>query len=463
MKNHKKWLLSVILFSTLLLPLGVHAQDGETEVTETETTSLVTTTEETEVSAEETVDSPRSEVEIEEVIVPPTDEAPLVDGDSSGGVGDPTMIFGPDDRKLILDTRATPYRQVVAVYVYKKHLGRLEWNGSGVLIAPNKVLTAAHVIRNIKTNETYDYVAVAPGQVGKSQPYGQITGSTYHFFTSFLSETRPGYSGAKYYDDLAVITLDSSFGSEVGYLTYVDSLTVGQPLSVVGYPQDKLGYMTSAPGNSMKLEEKIVFYRNDMLPGNSGGPVLDNQNRIVAINIAQPIGEPGTPEYDEAQKTGYNTGRRINAEALALIQSALDNGTPTDGVSKSIPIYYLYNATTDRHFYTISTTEKNLLIGRGWIDKGVAWRTDSVGQSVYRLYHAGQQKYLYTSNESEKNNLPKSGWRNEGVAWNGSGTGKVYRFYHHKIRQHLYTSNEAEKNTLQASGWKYEGVAWSVE
>lgn len=282
-----------------------------------------------------------------------------------------------------------------------------------------------------------------------------------------MRETSPGYSGAKYYDDLAVITLDSSFGSEVGYLPYVDSLTVDQPLSVIGYPKDKrvesYRYMYESLGNALVLEDKLAHYRNDMVSGNSGGPVLDSQNRIVAINIAEPDALPGTPAYNHAQTNDYNTGRRINVEALALIQSALENGTPTDGVSKSIPIYYLYNATTDRHFYTISTNEKNILIGRGWMDKGVAWRTDSVGQSVYRLYHAGQQKYLYTSNESEKNNLPKSGWRNEGVAWNGSGTGKVYRFYNQKTRQHLYTSNEAEKNTLQASGWKYEGVAWSVE
>lgn len=170
MKNHKKWLLSAILFSTLLLSLGVQAQDGEMEVTETETSSLVTTAEESEVSSEETVVSSSEAETTEEDIESKEDETSSVPTTDNGENKNPTMIFGPDDRMLVSHKNTSPYKQVVAIEVYLDN--QLAGYGSGVLIAPNKVLTAAHVIRDVDTNETSDYVIVSPVQHGINRPYG---------------------------------------------------------------------------------------------------------------------------------------------------------------------------------------------------------------------------------------------------------------------------------------------------
>lgn len=329
------------------------------------------------------------------------------------GSNAPTMIFGSDNMIPIENTTVNPYRKVVAVY--KVVNGLATWNGSGVMIAPNKVLTAAHVVRDFRTNETYDQIMVAPAQNGNKYPYNKFTGSTYHFFTSYLDDATLGYTRTKANEDIAVVTLDSSIAS-VGFLPVTSILAINDDITVIGYPQDRGVVMHKSGGKVKSIDGKIIGYQNDTLSGNSGGPVLDRQNRIVAINVAEPKIEGGyTEEY--LQKYGANTGRKIDQDAMRLIDVALHNRKTGDGISASVPTYRLYNDGLKYHLYTKDKNEVDILSGRDWIYEGVIFHS-SGKRPVYRLYNSGLKVHLYTSDKNEYNVLSTHGWKQEGVAWN---------------------------------------------
>ncbi|MBF0778530.1 trypsin-like peptidase domain-containing protein [Streptococcus cuniculi] len=443
------------------LASDVSSSSTDTSLTEPSSSSASQTDSSSASSTSEVVDSSATEPSSSSSSEATTtiDASTMEDRAAREASDDPTMIFGKDDRVAVKNVKASPYRQVVALFIV--HKGQIRWNGSGVLIAPNKVLTAAHVIRNPETNETYEKVIAVPANSGTTAPYGRIQGSTYYFFTNYINDYSAGYNFNKMSEDMAVVTLDSSFKS-VGQLSVTKSVTVGQPVDVVGYPWDKNKHMYISSGKVEKIASKLIRYRNDTLPGNSGGPVLDKQNRIVAINVAEPkIEEPYTDAY--WQEYGNNTGRVIDQDAVNLVNSALQNKVIGTGIRKSIPTYRLYHAGLRYHLYTNDKNEMGTLSSHGWRYEGVAWRTDAQGKPVYRLYHQGIKKHVYTTDTNEKNVLSKSGWKYEGIAWYSSGSRNVYRLYHSGLKVHLYTTDANEKDTLSKSGWKYEGIAWNVE
>ncbi|MBF0777970.1 trypsin-like peptidase domain-containing protein [Streptococcus cuniculi] len=331
------------------------------------------------------------------------------------------------------------------------------------MIAPNKALTAAHCLRNVETNEWAESVVVYPAYAGGHAPYGGATGWTYHVLSSFkndLATGEYGYTRNKVENDIAVITLSRSL-PDVGFLSVTNQVAMNQKVQVVGYPSDKGEYMYAASGPVLESSDRLLRYQIDTYGGNSGGPVLDANNRIVAINIASP--KEGVNTADYLQRYGRNSARRINQEALALIDYAKNNRNSAKGISKVIATFRLYHPGLKYHLYTTDANEKNVLAGQGWNDEGVAWRTDTQGKPVYRLYHAGIKKHVYTTDSNEKNVLARSGWKYEGITWYSSGTKPVYRLYQPDLKVHLYTMDTNEKNVLSTRGWKYEGVAWNVE
>lgn len=149
--------------------------------------------------------------------------------------------------------------------------------GSGVVIAPDGyILTNEHVLQNI------------PG------PTVTFTDGTIH------AATVVGKDPAT---DLAVIRADSS---DLPYSTLGDSgsLKAGQLVIAMGNP---FGFQStvstgvvSALGRALRsregrLIENIIQHTAPLNPGNSGGPLLDSEGRVVGINtaiipIAQGIG-----------------------------------------------------------------------------------------------------------------------------------------------------------------------------
>ncbi len=146
-------------------------------------------------------------------------------------------------------------------------------------------------------------------------------------------------------------------------------------------------------------------------------------------------------------------------------------GTGASGAAASAVtegVYRLYNSHSGEHMYTLSASERDMLVKAGWTDEGYAWAVTGYStKPVYRLCNPNTNDHHYTIDAQERDSLVQLGWRDEGIGWYSSEGGKaVYRLYNpnaHGIGAHHYTIDAAEKDALVEFGWQYEGIAWYAE
>lgn len=89
-------------------------------------------------------------------------------------------------------------------------------------------------------------------------------------------------------NDIAILKIDDSAFKNLGILPYSikrSSASLGEPVYTLGYPKDDVvlgdGYVSSKTGlNGDTLAYQVAITVN---PGNSGGPLLDNNGSIVGV------------------------------------------------------------------------------------------------------------------------------------------------------------------------------------
>ena len=480
-------LLSVVNLGTVAAPIAYAAEttvtsSGDvqtTQVTEVPTTVDVSSTE-SPTTSEEPVTTVGPVVTTE---VPTTTEAPTTTSSSTTkststaedkeaaklrleqealerefGIGSNVLegIIGDDNQYRVKTTTANPYRKFV----------RLEMKfpdgwyvGSGVMIGPDTILTAAHNVYDVETGKWASSVTAAPAQNGSSKPYGSYTASNYYVlrrWKTLRDETDTSY-------DTAVIKLSRKVDSRVGYLSVSTSQSMNQRIQVPGYPvatSTKKGFMYTMFGSVTDMTPTLMGYTVDTEGGQSGSGVLNNKNQVIGVHIKG---------YRKNGKYFINAARRVAADTLSMIKVAQGNQAPTIDVAsyrtsdtKNVS-YRLYHPGIKRHLYTQSLDEASVLTTRGWNFEGPKFRTASKGIPVYRLYHSGTREHLYTTSTNERDTLKTRGWRYEGIAWYSTGKKPIYRLYHAGLKVHLYTADANEKNVLSKRGWRYEGVAFNVQ
>jgi Trypsin-like peptidase domain len=152
--------------------------------------------------------------------------------------------------------------------------------------------------------------------------------------------------------DLGLLKFQSSNKYELVGIGSSNSLAIGSPVYVAGYPEEtsligsgkfnftKGEIITKTYGNSQGYS---LVYNNITRPGMSGGPVLNEYGKLIAIH--------GQGEREEsAAKTGRNLG--ISIERFGLV--ALDMGG-----SENLPISTLSRSTSYRASeYLLQAQEK---------------------------------------------------------------------------------------------------------
>jgi V8-like Glu-specific endopeptidase len=222
--------------------------------------------------------------------------------------------------------RAYPYSSVVQVHAA---LPDGSYSASGVLIAPDEVLTCAHIVWEQGLGAA-SQVSVTPALNGADAPYGRIGVADYHYFP--IDDTGGLVSPAGSQRDFALLHLSRPVGA--GPMPLEPNFP-GGPVHVTGYPG-------AAGGNTMadlatsaqrlpNLSDLFLSSWGSVGEGMSGGPLWH-------------VGASGQPHCVGVVSTAAHNGE-ITPELLKAIQGweAEDHAPATAGASAtatgvSVPI-----------------------------------------------------------------------------------------------------------------------------
>ncbi|MEO1374382.1 MAG: serine protease [Cyanobacteria bacterium J06635_10] len=178
-----------------------------------------------------------------------------------------------------------------------------EVSGSGIIIRQAggvyKVLTNEHVL-------------------DRGDKY-QIVTSDGQIYPAFINK-QVKFNG----NDLALLEFNSNRNYSVASIDSLPSLKVGDEVFAVGFPQES-GEFKFTTGQ-VTITTKIALeggyklgYTNDIEKGMSGGPVLNNQGKVVAVNgmHAEPIwGNPYT--YEDGSKPCPSMRKLMERSAFGI-------------------------------------------------------------------------------------------------------------------------------------------------
>ena len=228
--------------------------------------------------------------------------------DESIGISPQDVIGGTDSRYRIYDTTQSLYRPVCFLNV--EFAGGSSATGTGFLVGPDIVLTAAHMVNDLDYGNASS-ISVTPAKNGNTEPpYETFKGTTIYLPDKWNGSRYPAY-------DWAVIRLknlngtSTTIGNKIGYfdLKYLsgDSLNTIS-VFVTGYAGDKSeGTMWRSGGSITYTETNLIYYDCDTGKGDSGAPVTNSANKVIGIHI----GVSGAS----------NRGVRVTQEVVSTVDS----------------------------------------------------------------------------------------------------------------------------------------------
>jgi S1-C subfamily serine protease len=183
---------------------------------------------------------------------------------------------------------AIPYQTVVALFAKFKYSSRLRtgWSGSGTIISPDGlILTNAHLVLPPSRSEQPDFFAIAltlrPEQPPVEMYYAEVVEADEDLDLAVLRITT----------DLEYRPVDpASLGLPYVPLGDSDTLRLGDPLLIVGYPGIGGKTITAARGEvggfsgTRKYGERTFIKTTASVTGGmSGGMVMDQNGYMVGI------------------------------------------------------------------------------------------------------------------------------------------------------------------------------------
>lgn len=156
----------------------------------------------------------------------------------------------------------------------------------------------------------------------------------------------------------------------------------------------------------------------------------------------------------------------------------------TEEVNMRDPVYRFWSDAYNRHFYTISTDERNQIFENYstpvWRFEGESYNAISLSQcggedKVYRFWSEVNRGHFFTISEDERDyvmaNYPDNVWHYEGPAFCANKNSlthmiSLYRFWSDNYQGHFYTADGGEKVYVETNYpeniWRYEGVGFYV-
>src|SRR5918993_2612985 len=260
-------------------------------------------------------------------------------------------VLLPDERVRVNPTTQVPYRWVCSLDVTR---GSTSYRGSGLLVGPRQVLTAAHNVYDSEGNRP-DSLHVVPARNVDEQPFGRFEAVAFTTSSRYITNPLPG---GRF--DIAVVTLGTDVSAvrskapgggalghwghaTLGQGTNLSSLSTaflaGKDVVVCGYPGDKCNANRCDPAVGWRLGDQsnsmwshfgparfhagapgAVVYSADTAKGQSGSPVWirfsNGARSLVGVHVDRHL------EYDATARRMVLRGNKavhLDTDGMALV------------------------------------------------------------------------------------------------------------------------------------------------
>ena len=194
-------------------------------------------------------------------------------------------VIGTDDRKLV-DSLAPPWNAVGRINIqgYRKRQ-----HCTGTLIAPNKVVTAAHCL--------IDHQSGTPVSVDRIHFLAGVLRGVHlaHGRAACVDFLGPSQTGRTVQQDVAIITLTEKLQIAPAPVSRANPATADQHLIHAGYTRDRPHSLAADSRCSLHRSDATIWLTDcDTNFGASGGPVFvshDGEFSLVAIMVGYAKGK----------------------------------------------------------------------------------------------------------------------------------------------------------------------------
>jgi len=181
----------------------------------------------------------------------------------------------------VTDPTSTYWSSIV--YIESTFSSGATFTGSGVMVGPNDVLTASHVLYMAAQGGAATSVRIIPAFDPSpfAAPYGDLTSTSFHYFANYdpdgdgylmPGDGGPGLAGSEL--DIGIVDLSTAVGYQTGWMQ-IDPTFTGGTVNVTGYPSTYGNNMMTDSGYAYTgpVDSTVTYSGVELHPGNSGGPV----------------------------------------------------------------------------------------------------------------------------------------------------------------------------------------------
>ena len=183
------------------------------------------------------------------------------------------VVIGSDNRITVSDTSLYPFLSIA--YIEAKATCGCEWTGSGYMVRPTVMMTAAHCL----WCEEHQQPATMMNFYFGYQPNGDYAYSYNGYYETWYGTKHPDTEREW---DYGIVHFHDNVGNAVGWFgvdAQTDSELNGGLYRMAGYRDGLLKFDSS----SVSVTNDYLFtYKADTVRGNSGGPVYDSSNNYAS-------------------------------------------------------------------------------------------------------------------------------------------------------------------------------------
>jgi TPR repeat protein/V8-like Glu-specific endopeptidase len=287
-----------------------------------------------------------------------------------------------DGRQRIIETTKWPYCFLGQLSMF---FSRGEYGGSGILVGPQHMLTAAHNVFDLDKKEWSHKIIVRLGLNDMVAPFDEIPVSRAYTFNKWIQE-----KDAKF--DLALLVLEKPIGLKTGWcglLCLSDKELLDHHVNITGYPGDKgFNQLWGMRHTIKKVKSEQLFYDIDTYSGQSGSGIWINK-------WCSPY-TVGIHTLGEGKLMTGNSGVRLSAEKMKHLLSWIKE---TREIKQTISNNFIFNfgqtSTTTTFNFAATAAEpdavscyqqgKRYFYGNEWLikneEEGVKWLEKAAAQN----------------------------------------------------------------------------------